>query len=102
MKDTLLLPAITQKALQNVRGAGRPEHGPFHTTILKIIAVNLMRAEPLFDSLLDAVILGEPDRTRTRRETVIHEVHRVLQQTHKNCVRYYTHKKTAFAIIKCV
>lgn len=88
-----LLPAISQKALQDVRGAGRPEHRPLHATILKIIAVNLMRAEPLFDSLLDAVILGEPDRTWTRRETVIHEVHRVLQQTHKKIVRYQSHTK---------
>ena len=50
-------PAVSQESLQYVRGAGRPEHTPLDTTLFEVVAVDLVWAEPLLDSLLDAVTL---------------------------------------------
>ena len=73
-------PAVPEQALQDVRGPWRAEDGPLDAPVFEVAAVDLMGTEPLFDSLLDAVALGEAHRARTRGETVIHEVHSVLKR----------------------
>lgn len=75
-----LSPAVPQKALQDVGGPRRAEDGPLDAPVFEVAAVDLVGTEPLFDSLLDAVPLGETYRAGSRRETVIHEVHGILQE----------------------
>lgn len=76
-------PAVSQQALQDVRGPRRSEDGPLDATVFEVAAVDLMGTEPLFDSLLDAVSFGEANGARSRRETVIHKVHSVLNRSDK-------------------
>lgn len=71
-------PAVSQQALQDVRGSWRAEDRPLDASVLEVAAVDLMGAEPLLDSLLDAVSLREAHRARSRGKAVVHKVHRVL------------------------
>lgn len=71
-------PAVPEQALQDVRGPWRAKDGPLDASVFKVAAVDLVGAEPLFDSLLDAVALGEAHGARSRGKTVIHKVHGVL------------------------
>ena len=73
-------PAVSEQALQDVRGPRRAEDGPFDAPVFEVAAVDLVRAQPLLDSLLDAVAFWEAHGARSRGETVIHKVHRVLKQ----------------------
>lgn len=73
-------PAVPEQALQDVRGSWGAEHGPLDASVFEVAAVDLVGAEPLFDALLDAVALGEADGARSRRETVVYEVHRILNR----------------------
>lgn len=73
-------PAVSKESLQDVGGPRCAEDGPLDTPIFEVAAVDLMGPQPLFDSLLDAVALGEAHRARSRGETVIHKVHRVLKK----------------------
>lgn len=66
--------------MQDVGGPRRAEDGPFDTSVFKVAAVDLVGTQPLFDALLDAVALGEAHGARSWGETVIHEVHRVLEK----------------------
>ncbi len=66
--------------MQDVRGPWRAEDGPLDASVFKVAAVDLVGTEPLFDSLLDAVALGEAHRARSRGEAVIHKVHSVLSK----------------------
>lgn len=79
-------PAVPEQALQDVRRPWRAEDGPLDASVFEVAAVDLVGAEPLFDSLLDAVALGEAHGARSRRETVIHEVHRVLNRDKREIV----------------
>lgn len=65
--------------MQDVRGPRGAEDRPFDAPVLKVVAVDLVRAEPLFDSLLDAVALGEAHGLGAGREAVVHKVHHVLK-----------------------
>lgn len=71
-------PAVPEQALQDVRGSWCAEDGPLDASVFEVAAVDLMGTEPLFDSLLDAVALGEAHGARSRGETVVHKVHRIL------------------------
>ncbi len=71
-------PAVSEQALQDVRGPWRAEDGPLDASVFEVAAVDLVGTEPLFDSLLDAVTLRETHGARSRGETVIHEIHSVL------------------------
>lgn len=71
-------PAVSKQSLEDVRGPWRAEDGPLDTSVFEVAAVDLVWAQPLFDSLLDAVALRETHRARSRRETIVHKVHRVL------------------------
>lgn len=72
-------PAVTQKSLQDVRWARRAENRPLHPTVSEVAAVDFLGTKPLFDPVLDAVVLREAHGLWTRRETVIHERHCVLK-----------------------
>lgn len=74
------LPAVSKKSLEDVGGPRRAEDGPFGASVFEVTAVDLVGTQPLFDSLLDAVALREAHRMRSRGETVIHKVHRVLNK----------------------
>lgn len=73
-------PAVSKESLEDVGGSRRAEDGPFDTSVFEVAAVDLVGAQPLFDSLLDAVPLGEAHGMRSWGETVIHKVHRVLNK----------------------
>lgn len=73
-------PAVPEQALQDVGGSWGAEDGPLDASVFEVAAVDLVGAEPLFDALLDTVALGEADRARSRGETVVHEVHRILNR----------------------
>lgn len=66
--------------MQDVRRPRGAEDGPFDAPVLEVVAVDLVGAEPFFDSLLDAVTLGEAHGTRAWGEAVVHEVHHVLKE----------------------
>lgn len=71
-------PAVPEQALQDIRWPWRAEDRPLDASVFEVAAVDLVGTEPLFDSLLDAVALGEAHGARSWGETVIHKVHRVL------------------------
>lgn len=73
-------PAVSEQTLQDVGGPRRAEDGPLHASVFEVAAVDLVGAQPLFDSLLDAVTLWEAHGAWSRGETVIHKVHSVLKQ----------------------
>lgn len=75
-----LSPAVPQKALQDVGGPRRAEDGPLDAPVFEVAAVDLVGTEPLFDSLLDTVPLGETYGAGSRRETVIHKVYGILRE----------------------
>lgn len=79
-------PAVSQQALQDVRGPRCAEDGPLDAPVFEVAAVDLVGAKPLFDSLLDAVTLREAHRARSRGETVIHKVHSVLNRDQRETV----------------
>ena len=73
-------PAVPKQALQDVGRSRRAEDGPLDAPVFEVAAVDLVGTEPLFNPLLDTVALGEAHGARSRGETVIHEVHRVLKE----------------------
>lgn len=73
-------PAVSQQALQDVGGPRRAEDGPLDASVFEVAAVDLVGAQPLLDSLLDAVALWEAHGARSRGEAVIHKVHSVLSR----------------------
>lgn len=79
-------PAVSEQALQDVRRPWRAEDGPLDASVFEVAAVDLVGTEPLFDSLLDAVALGEAHGARSRGETVIHKVHSVLNRDERETV----------------
>lgn len=86
-------PAVSQQPLEDVRRSRRAENGPLDASVFEVAAFDLVGAEPLFDSLLDAVALGEAHRTRPRGETVVHKVHRVLIEGEKGHGRGWSVKR---------
>jgi len=77
-------PAVSKQPLEDVRGPWRAEDGPLDTSVFEVAAVDLVRAKPLLDSLLDTVTLRKTHRARSRGETVIHKVDRVLNKDDRN------------------
>lgn len=87
-----LSPAVPQKPLQDVGGPWRAEDRPLDAPVFEVAAVDLVGTEPLFDSLLDTVPLGETYGAGSRRETVVHEVHGILWEKEEEKKRRIGHK----------
>lgn len=73
-------PAVTQKSLQDVRGAWRAENAPLYCALSHVGAADLLWAEPFFDPMLDAVVCREADGLGAGGEAVVHKRHGVLEE----------------------